>query len=323
MSAPDTGPEPLTMPPEAVREASENFLVKAKIRRLSSQIRAFSQLEGYLKAMGIDPQTWLSDKAEERSSLLKKDPPDLFRPAAQVLGEESGLRVPRALAGIIASSELFGAGPWLRLPFAPWTEGINESPPTGGGSIVTHGLYPGPEWGGKLSPRGDWYEGWSHTWHTVMAFPPPVLPSLLAYRFTQSIDTFLFHAHEGYISHYVGVGEVPILSDDVKSYSGSESWPLTLNFAEERGHYGRYQASSDIQGEFGVRENRVPALSIIAGTTVTLESGNLQMVWGSSFPRLTPQNGLPAPAAGFGFLEYRYISEQVMAPLLREWSPPD
>lgn len=311
---------------EVVGNISEQCFVDARLRRVSRQIRRFADERFYLEAAGYDATGWLAAKLEERSALLQRTRPSPLHPAPHIVLPGSGSWLPRTLRPGLASDELLGTGPWMRLPFLPWGEGINPPATATGasGSIDTVALYPGPDWKGSLSLQGGerghgaW---WIHTWHTMVAFPPATVPSLLMYRFDQAVSTFLFHEDlHGSIHHFVAVGEVPKLSDNSAPTGGSEAWPLWMDFPDENGsRYGELQGVASVAGEIGVREGWVPALAIVAGTIASVEQdGTLDVLWGQSFPRLptTAEHQHPT-TSDFGFLEYRYVPEQVLAPLLR------
>ncbi len=107
------------------------------------------------------------------------------------------------------------------------------------------------------------------------------------------------------------------LSEDLNAAGGVESWPLLLDFPIPNfPQYGYNEGSMEVSRSFRVAAGDIPALAVICGTIASVADGYLEL-FGDSIPsRVTTIENQWIDRSDFGLLEYRYVAEQVLAPLM-------
>ena len=308
-----------TLPRDLVAKAAHRAFDQAQLFRNGHLLRNAENVRPHLDLTGQDATEWYSAQLSHRSELLesirsaRRDVPADAVPVGQ--GGPANLH--RHFGS--GAAALFGVGPWQTSVFLPFSEGVNESSDLAGahGTIDTRDLYIGPSWYGGLSydagepGREAW---WIHNWHCLVGFPPPALPSLLTYRFSLYINTFIFaETLFGSLINFLVVGGLPRLSNTSVVTDGSESWLLDLQFPlPNGGRYGEKSDYVDISGSFMVGANAIPAVSLVTGVIASVARGELR-IWGATTPGRTTSLEDQRPE-GYGLIEYRYIPEQVLAP---------
>jgi hypothetical protein len=294
----------------------------AKAGQIGSLLSHPERVRLHLEAMEVDPKEWYRGKLAERAELAANTPSNPFgiNHDEAILERERSSHVLRSLAEEAPAVASLGIRPGQQVASGPWTEGINFRPGRDGtsGSIDTDGLYYGPSWNGRLEAEGGdpgdefW---WVHNWRLIIPFPPPALPSVLAYRFTQAVRIATFEQLTfGTFAHFLSVGEIPRLTDHLTVTGGSEYWPLFLNLPYDAPHFRVRTAEVHVSGTMRVAPNRIPALALIAGITAGVGTGYLELLAGSSVPaRAVTVDNQWIDFPDYGLIEYRYISDAVFA----------
>jgi hypothetical protein len=317
----------MSLPHPLMARAAQHSLEQAQFMRSGHLLRNFEAVRPYLELTGdgpTDSTEWYNAQLADRSRLLVALRSTQRDRSSSTAAEPAGQRVPTMLHRHFESGAVDFLGRWQTLVFLPFSEsGIDLSSGLSGseGTIETAGLYLGPSWWGDLSyDEGEpgkeaW---WVHSWTSLVAFPPPPLPSLLTYRFSLYIRTFIFtEVLFGSLMNFLSVSEIRKLSDNPIVTGGSDSWPMELHFPLPNAwRYGEKSGYVDVVGSIMVEANDIPAVSLLTGVIASVARGGLELKWGAAIPGRTTSLEHQWEWEGFGLLEYRYTPEQVLAPLL-------
>ena len=261
-------------------------LLEAQLRAVDAQLRNFGRLRERLSASGQDPTALYRALQTRRDQLASAAAKHAVARAPLRKGTYSPrLRFARGVGGVVGRPGTSGF-----VQVGPDEEGINVLPqgeyPTTGEIDTVPGSYPGnvtfegilsvgPQEFTQLDPTINYF--WLHTWHYLVAFPPPESLSLFTYRFEASALFSIFNeAPDGIVMAFVSLGETANLqSGEPVVVNVDAGWPLVADVTQPgpfyNGAYGEiYGQGIAVQRSFQVGAHEVPGVAIVVGAVVGL-----------------------------------------------------
>jgi hypothetical protein len=286
--------ETLEIEEKTLRRLAEASLAEAQLARLTDLSAGLGKAPGAAER--------LATLREQRSELLAK------RPSAEIAVDFAQLQLDRAV--ISTTNRL---APWSILELPDMTEGIYSPPGTSDatGDLITLHLYSGGlafggSPGGQLTadsspPAERW---WTRTWRNSVVFPPAPFAGRLYYRFAVDCECNLFMdpVEGGSIQTYVTLATVGDVARDRWTNWQTVGWPIIQTLPSPPRAFGLGNIA--VNGSIPVMAGNSAAIAFIYGTTISVEGGWLQLLWGNFGTRYLDASDYYA----YGKLEYRFES---------------